>query len=84
MLVEDAGNWQQVEAVLAKINKTWDYVMHTKSDAMHCRVQHFHPPSDILVPQLKTLIAGWQDAKYSLDPSCGPFFSTALVNKQCH
>ena len=75
MLVEDAGDKQKVEAVLATKNKTWDYMMHIKPDAMHRRVRHFCPPPDILVPQLETLFASWKDVQCSLDPTCGPLFS---------
>jgi len=77
MLIQDVDDRQQVEAVLAKNNKTWDYMMHTKPDAIHQRVQHFCPPPEILVPQLETLITSWEDVECSLDPSCGPLFSVS-------
>ena len=77
LLVEDADNRHQVEAILEKQNKTWEFMMHTKPDHIHQRVQRYCPPPDVLVPQIKALITGWQDAKCSLDPSQGPLFSIA-------
>ena len=44
-------------------------------------MQCFCSPPDILVPQLETLFASWQDVQCSLDPTCGPLFSDSACKQ---
>lgn len=77
MMIEDVDDHRQVEAVLLKKQKSWQYMMRANPDAIHKRVRCFCPPPEILVPHLKALFEDWKNVKCSIDPSRGPLFSAA-------